>query len=178
VVLRDGEVVLREIEARDLDPLLAMIAMPGVAEWWGPLGDREHEVEGLLNAQDGGAFAIEVAGELAGWLGYNEELEPNYRHASLDIFVAPELQNRGVGRAALRLAIGWLTGECGHHRLTIDPAARNARAIHVYESVGFRPVGILRRQERGFDGTWHDALLMDLLAEDLAPDGGRTTSST
>ena len=55
----------------------------------------------------------------------------------------------------------------GHHRLTIDPAADNAKAIRSYERVGFRPVGIMRRYERGLDGTWHDGLLMDLLAGEL-----------
>ena len=33
--------------------------------------------------------------------------------------------------------------------------------------VGFRPVGVMRRYERGPDGEWHDGLLMELLAEDL-----------
>jgi aminoglycoside 6'-N-acetyltransferase len=33
--------------------------------------------------------------------------------------------------------------------------------------VGFQPVGVLRRYERGPDGSWHDGLLMDLLPEDL-----------
>jgi hypothetical protein len=55
----------------------------------------------------------------------------------------------------------------GHHRLTIDPAASNARAIAAYAKVGFRPVGIMRQYERGPDGTWHDGLLMELLREDL-----------
>jgi RimJ/RimL family protein N-acetyltransferase len=52
-------------------------------------------------------------------------------------------------------------------RLTIDPAADNQRAIRAYRRVGFRPVGVLRRYERGPDGGWHDGLLMDLLPEDL-----------
>ena len=50
----------------------------------------------------------------------------------------------------------------------IDPAADNVAAIRSYEKVGFRPVGVMRRYERGPDGQWHDGLLMDLLAEDLA----------
>lgn len=37
-------------------------------------------------------------------------------------------------------------------------------------NVGFQPVGIRRRSERGNDGVWHDALLMDLLAEELTGD--------
>jgi aminoglycoside 6'-N-acetyltransferase len=54
----------------------------------------------------------------------------------------------------------------GHHRLTIDPAAANERAIRCYAGVGFRPVGVLRQYERDDDGGWHDGLLMDLLAAD------------
>jgi aminoglycoside 6'-N-acetyltransferase len=33
--------------------------------------------------------------------------------------------------------------------------------------VGIRPIGIRRRYERGLDGSWHDGLLMDLLAGEL-----------
>jgi aminoglycoside 6'-N-acetyltransferase len=62
----------------------------------------------------------------------------------------------------------YLIEQRGHHRLTIDPAADNAAAIRCYEKVGFRPVGVMRRYEQGPDGTWHDGLLMELLAEDLA----------
>ena len=54
--------------------------------------------------------------------------------------------------------------------LTIDPAAHNEAAIRAYERVGFVPVGIMRRYERGPDGTWHDGLLMDMLREDFRPD--------
>jgi aminoglycoside 6'-N-acetyltransferase len=55
----------------------------------------------------------------------------------------------------------------GHFRLTIDPAASNTRAIRTYEKVGFKPVGVMRKYERGADGTYHDGLLMDLLADEL-----------
>ena len=164
-MLRDGEVLLRPLEERDLEPLLEIVTAPGVAEWWGPVADREHEADGLRNREDGGAFAIEVGGELAGWLGFGEVLEPGYRHASLDIVLAPPFQDRGHGRRALRLAIGWLTGERGHHRITIDPLVANARAVHVYELAGFRPVGVLRRYQRLHDGEWHDGLLMELVVE-------------
>jgi aminoglycoside 6'-N-acetyltransferase len=55
----------------------------------------------------------------------------------------------------------------GHHHLTIDPALENTRAIACYRKVGFRDVGVLRSNERGADGSWHDTLLMDLVADDL-----------
>ncbi len=59
-----------------------------------------------------------------------------------------------------------LIEERGHHRLTIDPAAANERAIRCYEAVGFERVGIMRQYERTDDGSWHDGLLLELLADD------------
>lgn len=88
--------------------------------------------------------------------------------AGLDIFLAPQHQGRGHGPAALRLAMGWLVGERGHHRLTIDPAVRNERAIRVYERLGFHAVGVMHSYELGIDGAWHDNLLMELIVEPTA----------
>jgi aminoglycoside 6'-N-acetyltransferase len=85
----------------------------------------------------------------------------------MDIVLAAAFQGAGLGPEALRLAAAWLIGARGHHRLTIDPAAANERAITVYASIGFRPVGIMRSYERGPDGEWHDGLLMDMLAGEL-----------
>ena len=76
-------------------------------------------------------------------------------------------QGLGLGPDAIRAAVRWLVDERGHHRITIDPAADNVAAIRAYERVGFRPVGVMRRYERGADGTWHDGLLMELLADEL-----------
>ena len=166
--MHGDRVALRPLQESDLDHLAAVVARPGVAEWWGTPREPEDMREELRNG--GAAFAIEVDGGLAGWLGFDEETEPDYRHASLDIFLAPRYQGRGVGPAALRLAARWLLAERGHHRLTIDPARHNERAIRAYAAIGFRPVGVMRRYERGADGRWHDSLLMDLLAEEIDGD--------
>ena len=93
------------------------------------------------------------------------EDDPDHRSAALDIVLAPPVQGRGLGPAALRAAIDWLVRERGHHRFTIDPAVANERAIRAYASVGFRRVGVMRRYERGADRTWHDNLLMELIVE-------------
>lgn len=163
--LRAAGVTLRPLLDGEVDQLEVILARPGVREWWGLRDDPEHERDGLRNG--GAAFGIEVEGALAGWLGYNEQLDPDCRYASLDIFLAPDCQGRGLGRVALRLAAGWLFDQRGHHRLTIDPACANTRAIRTYEAVGFCRVGVMRRYERGADGDWHDNLLMDLLREEL-----------
>jgi len=59
-----------------------------------------------------------------------------------------------------------LFDERGHHRLTIDPAADNEPAIRCYTAAGFRTVGVMRRYQRGRDGSFHDGLLMELVRPD------------
>jgi aminoglycoside 6'-N-acetyltransferase len=156
-ILRTERLTLRPLADDDIEPLLEIV---DDSEWW----DEDNDADDLRC--DGMAFTIEVDGQVAGWLGVTEENDPMYRHAGLDITLAPAYQDSGLGPEALRAAIGWLIAR-GHHRFTIDPAAHNKRAIRAYEKVGFRPVGRLRNYERGRDGNWHDGLLMDLLAEDL-----------
>jgi aminoglycoside 6'-N-acetyltransferase len=111
---------------------------------------------------------IEVDGTVVGWVQYGEELEPDYRSASIDIYLDAEVRGRGIGVDAVRTVARHLVVDRGHHRITIDPAADNAAAIRCYSKVGFKPVGITRQSERGNDGTWHDSLLMDLLASELS----------
>jgi aminoglycoside 6'-N-acetyltransferase len=162
---------LRPLREEDLDELLEVIASPSVRDWWGATDEPDQVRRDLRN--DGAAFAIEVEGALAGWLGVSEENEPDYRSAGLDIILAAPYQDRGLGPEALRTAIDWLVRERGHHRFTIDPALNNERAIRAYSAVGFQRVGVMRRYERGPDGSWRDGLLMDLLAEELGERSGR-----
>jgi aminoglycoside 6'-N-acetyltransferase len=152
---------LRPVREQDLPELLAILDEPEVAEWW-----RRSEWERVdeLGAQ---TFVIEFGSVAAGCIQYTEETDPDYFSAAVDIFVGTAAQGRGVGPDAMRTLIAWLFDVRGHHRVTVDPAAENARAIHVYEKLGFRPVGTLRRYERVEDDVWRDALLMELLAGDF-----------
>jgi aminoglycoside 6'-N-acetyltransferase len=166
-VLRGERVRLRPLDERDVGALAAILAEPSVARWWGDWDAARVRAE-LLEEDEATVLAVEVGGDLAGVLQFYEEPDPEYRHAALDISLGGAHQGRGLAREALRLAIGHLIEERGHHRLTIDPAAANERAIRAYAALGFKPVGIMRRYERGPDGEWHDGLLMDLLAHELA----------
>jgi aminoglycoside 6'-N-acetyltransferase len=120
-----------------------------------------------LTLRPGRPFVIEVAGQIAGAIQFHEEDDPQYRHAGIDMFLGTAHHGRGLGGEAIRVLARYLIAERGHHRLTIDPAADNLPSIRAYERVGFRPVGIMRRYEKGLDGEWHDGLLMDLLADEL-----------
>ena len=80
-------------------------------------------------ADDPGAFCIVDAGEVAGLIQYYEEDEPDYRHAGMDIALHSDHHGRGLGREALVTLARYLIDVRGHHRLIIDPAAANERAI-------------------------------------------------
>jgi aminoglycoside 6'-N-acetyltransferase len=167
VILRGERVVLRTVTEDDVPRLVSILQQPAVAARWGhPDVDFEGDVRRDFLELDT-AFAIEVDGEVLGGIGATEEPTPWYRSAGLDIFLTPERHNEGIGTDAVRTMARYFIEERGHHRLTIDPAADNAAAIRCYENVGFRPVGVLRNYEQAPDGTWHDGLLMELLAEEL-----------
>jgi len=164
--LRGERVTLRPLEEADRPRLVEILEEPEVARWFGTASAEESADEFISDPEVTG-FAIEADGSVAGAIAFHEEDTPDYRHAGVDLFVATASQNEGLGTDALRLVARYLLEERGHHRLVIDPAAANERAIKVYERVGFRPVGVMRRYERGPDGTFHDGLLMDLLADEL-----------
>lgn len=164
MTIEGPRVRLRPLTERDRDRARDILATPEVALWW---GEAEEEADSLLEVEEGfSSYAIEFDGETVGLIQSSEELDPEFRHAGIDIAVDPRWHGRGFGAEAIRVLATHLFAQ-GHHRLTIDPAVANARAVHVYEKLGFRPVGVMRSYERGPDGTWHDGLLMDMLAGEL-----------
>jgi aminoglycoside 6'-N-acetyltransferase len=164
----DGAVVhLRPADRDDVPALARIRATPEVYRHWRGGHDLVVAVEQDFAEPGMTAYVIEVDGAVVGWIQWQAEEDPDYRHASIDVYVDPAYHGRGVGTDAVRTVARHLFTEHGHHRIEIDPAADNVAAIRSYTKVGFRPVGITRRSERGPDGTWHDGLLMDLLAEDL-----------
>ena len=164
----DGEnVSLRPVQDGDTEVLKKIFADPAVSQWW---GDAARSVHDAMNPAEGeSGFVIEVGPEAIGFIQCYEEPDPMYRSAGIDLALRSEWQGKGLGPDAIKTLARHLITERGHHRLTIDPAAHNTRAIKAYRSVGFRPVGIMRKYERGPSGEWHDGLLMDLLAEEVLP---------
>ncbi|MBA2461468.1 MAG: GNAT family N-acetyltransferase [Actinobacteria bacterium] len=164
--LRGDRVVLRPLAEEDVVRIVELGSDPDVARWWAGIDEpyvREKIVDGLT-------FAIVADGEVAGMIQYHEEDDQEYRHAGMDLFVGTAFQDRGLGTDAVRTMARHLLHDRGHHRLTIDPAAHNERAIRCYEKVGFRRVGVMREYWRDPEGVWRDGVLLDLLATELVRD--------
>lgn len=156
-------VVLRPSSAAHVPVFMEILGHPEISKWWGGY-DLERVRRELLGPQ---GYAIELAGEVVGLIIYREELDPDHRHAAMDLAVAPDQQAQGLGCDAMRAMARFLFRTRDHHRVVIDPAVDNVRAIRSCGRAGFRPVGVMRRYERDTDGRWHDGLLMDLLADDV-----------
>lgn len=166
LVLHGTATTLRPLEPRDLETLVSILEDPDVARWWGRY-DRARVRREFLEASDTIVFVIEVDGEVVGSVQYAEEPAPDYRHASLDVFLHSAWHGKGLGADAVRTLSRHLFHDRGHHRLTIDPSVDNEKAIRTYRRVGFREVGVMRQYERTPDGRWQDCLLMELLEGDL-----------
>lgn len=159
--------VLRELREDDEVELLRIHRTPEVARWWGEPDDGFP----WSDDPDCERLAIVLDGRVVGMIQFEEEPTPRYRHASIDLFLDPAEHGRGLGTEAVGRVARLLIDERGHHRITIDPATSNAAAIRAYEKVGFKRVGVMRAYERDADGPgWHDALLMELLADESKPE--------
>jgi aminoglycoside 6'-N-acetyltransferase len=165
-VLPGQQVTLRPAGPDDVAALLAVLTHPGVRPAWGFV-DPEDDLAVEIDSDEVAVYAIEEQGRVVGMIQFAEEEDPDYRSAGIDIALHPDVHGRGLCTDAVGTLARYLIEERGHHRLDIDPAADNAAAIRCYEKVGFRRVGVMRRYERGPDGTFHDGLLMDLLAEEF-----------
>jgi aminoglycoside 6'-N-acetyltransferase len=152
--------VLEPVRPEHANRLRELRRTPEVARWWDPAGegwplDEEADLHKL---------AVIADGELVGYIQFWEEPDPSSRHADVDIFLGPEAQDRGLGTEAMRAAVRHLIEDRGHHRITLGTSVDNERAIRVYEKVGFRRVGVLRKATRShLSGEWEDEVLMELV---------------
>lgn len=125
------------------------------------------EVErSLVEPSKTGRLIIEVDGERAGVLAFDETSEAN-RIAHLGgLAVHPAFRGRGVADEAARAFQRYLIFELGFHRLELAVYGFNDRAIRHSERVGYVREGV-KRQAYLRHGEWQDAVQFALLREDL-----------
>ncbi len=80
-----------------------------------------------------------ASGEFLGYLVLGESgfLTPETHAFIYDIWVVPEHRGKGVGKSLVEWAGEWARKR-GHRKIKLEVAETNARARHVYESLGFR----------------------------------------
>lgn len=135
---------LRPAATADLDRLLAIErAWPTTPGW----------SRAQFEAELGRLWVAEEEGRVVGYAGFSC-VPPEAQVTT--IAVDPAAARRGLGRALLKALIERARAS-GCALLQLEVGARNAPALKLYESEGFRVVG--RRPKYYNDGS--DALLMD-----------------
>jgi len=166
-----GELVtLRPLEASDTEELLRIHLTPEVSRWWG----QPDEGFPMSDEPESTRFTILINDRVAGMLQYNEEPEPDYRYAEVDIFLDPAEHGRGAGTDAVRVIVRHLVEDLGHHRVTIGTAVENVVALRCYEKAGFRRIGVAQAAARNYvTGEMDDEWLMERVVDQRRRNAGQ-----
>lgn len=123
---------------RDVERLLAMQRVSWEINFAGR-GFRESSFRMSLRAGigHGDVFVYEDAGEIVGWL-WLDRYDAGIIHIR-HIQVARDHWGRGIGRRIMEDAIATAQDE-GRSAVTLNVTKSNARAVHLYESLGFRVI--------------------------------------
>ena len=169
-MLYGQKVVLRAIEPADLPNYVRWINDPEVREfmlWRAPMAlaqeERWYEQHLQTDQKDEYGFAIDYEGQHIGGCGLHR-IDWRNRSAEFGIFIGEKgLWGQGLGSDATRTLIRFGFEEINLHRINLHVFADNARAIHIYESVGFVHEG--RERDAYFrHGHFLDILCMSILA--------------
>lgn len=108
-------------------------------------------------------LVAEADGTVVGWASLSEWSErPAYAlTAENSVYVEEEWRNRGVGRSLLA-AVCAAGASQGFHTIIARIADGNSASLHLHESLGFRPVGVMREVGQKF-GRLIDVHLMQLI---------------
>ncbi|GHC96078.1 aminoglycoside N(6')-acetyltransferase [Nocardiopsis terrae] len=96
------------------------------------------------------------------------DLDPDNAEAHYRVALSSmEHTGRGYGTEATDLVLEYAFETAGLHRVALEVFAFNTNAERSYARSGFVREGVWRQHLR-WDGEWHDAVLMSILADEYA----------
>ncbi|MBN2228577.1 MAG: GNAT family N-acetyltransferase [Candidatus Thorarchaeota archaeon] len=127
-------------------------------DWIMKRGSSDPWKDGLLEL----SIADKYTDEFLGFV-HLEDIKKPHNRAEMGISIHnPEHLSRGYGTDAIRVILWVGFNILGLHSIYLDTMEENARAIHVYEKVGFKRIGLFRESEF-LDGRYTNLLFMDIL---------------
>lgn len=126
-------------------------------------------VHSVIEAGGVHLVALDPAGSVIGWCDIARHDREGFRHAGrLGIGIVPAFRAQGLGRRLVTAAIerAW---KAGIERIELEVFGSNARAMSLYESLGFVHEGV-RKRARKLDGRYDDDVLMAMFAPGREPD--------
>lgn len=180
-VIDGGAVILRPLTRHDRPRIHRWLNDPAVMPYWSgldrPVSEPESAewVERFLRENASlRCFVIETPERAVGFIELSRYPgHHNYGHlAEIDVCIGePSEWEHGYGSAALTTLLRWLFTGADIQRAFLQPRASNKRALHVYEKVGFRREGVLRRADYT-DGEYHDTVMMAAIRDEWLAEFG------
>lgn len=156
-------VEMRRASAEDLGYILETEAYYKTFGYVG--GDPQHVHEQRIHDPDAEYFLFLHGGVRSGYVILRGVAGPNRNIELKRIVIDPP--ERGVGRIALRMLLRYVFEEKRAHRIWLDVYVDNARAQHVYRSIGFVEEGVIREAVLRGD-TYRSMILMSMLDREYA----------
>jgi len=178
-MLRGERIVLREFRREDQDAVqrwvnneninryLSFPLFPQTAEQTAEFVDRQlHQRAG----PNEGVFVIAMKDdpelEYIGSVGLRN-IDYRNRHCELGIVIGREdLLGKGIGREAIRLALGFAFNFLNMHKVNLRVIEYNERGRRCYLRCGFREEGRIREQ-RFYDGRYWDEIIMGITKDEF-----------
>jgi diamine N-acetyltransferase len=151
--------LLRLATLDDIPAILALERTPMAREFVGQWTEDRHRA--TLTGGDARYFVSETEWSEVQAYAILRGINENSGAIELKriVVAAPE---RGLGRRMLKELMRIAFSELGAHRLFLDVYEDNARARHLYESLGFQYEGLMRDAARRED-SWCNLCLMSIL---------------
>ncbi|MGO7536647.1 GNAT family N-acetyltransferase [Rhizobium leguminosarum] len=110
-------------------------------------------------------FVATAQDKVVGWCDISRHFFPSHAHrGNLGMGILPAYRGKGLGRMLIETTLR-AAQKSGFARVELDVYEDNARAIALYEKMGFAREGIVRHAAR-IDGRFIDAISMALLFDE------------
>lgn len=170
-------VILRPFTAADADHMWTDLQDAEARRFTGThaIFERDQITEHCANRndQDNRLDLVVEDARTGGWLGEVaiNDWDPGNRSCGFRIALSAGARDRGFGTEATKLLVDYVFDEIDEpdpiNRLVLEVFDFNARAIAVYENVGFVREGV-QREALFWDGVFHDAITMSIVRRDRA----------
>jgi RimJ/RimL family protein N-acetyltransferase len=163
---------LRRATLDDVDWLAELYSGEDVDPFLGPRQARDGDAmraqveRSIAEPRAYGVIVIEVDGDRAGVMAYNETNEANRIAHCGGLAVHPDFRGRRIADEAARLLQRYLLVELDYHRIEMAVYGFNERSLVHAERAGWIREGVKRKAYMRH-GEWQDAVQFSLLREDL-----------
>jgi ribosomal-protein-alanine N-acetyltransferase len=168
-----GDVVLRALEPKDVEYLYhyrndwdvirhlggfsAGYSRANLEDWIKRHSNRDDEIVWTI--------ADPATDQCIGHVGLYQ-IDSRIRKGQFAILIGDKaFWGRGFGTRVTQAVVSWAFTQLNLHKVGLQVLTNNERAIHIYESLGFRPEGVLR-DEQFRDGQFFDLMMMAVFEDE------------